>query len=227
MGHTAGAGPLLRDDDLAAHAERLARSLHELRPDDAECAGLLALVLLTEARAGGRLDDAGRQVLLEDADRGSWDRRRIADGLEVLDTIRSARTGPLALQAAIAAEHVTARSFAATDWARIVALHDELLQLEPTPTIAVGRCLALSYHCGAAAGLEDLDAVFALGGLERWPYAHATRAQLLHRLDRHDEERTAWRAAAGCARTDAERTWFTARTASSSETPHRPGLQPG
>lgn len=216
MGHTAGAGRDLRDDDLARHAERLARSLHELRPDDPECAGLLALILLSEARAAGRFEPTGGQVLLEDADRGSWDRHRLAEGLTVLDTITPTGAGPLALQAAIAAEHVTARSFAATDWARIVALYDALLRLEPSPTIAVGRCLALSYLLGPEAGLDDLDGVLALGGLERWPYAHAARAQLLHRLDRADEARSAWRAAAACARTDAERTWFTARAASSS-----------
>jgi len=211
MGHTAGAGATLRDDTVAAHAVRLARALHRLRPDDAECTGLLALVLLTEARAPGRVAADGSQVLLAEADRATWDHALIAEGLALLERIPAERAGPLALQAAIAAEHARAPTFAATDWARIVGLYDALLTAEPSPTVAIGRCVALSYLAGPAAGLADLDEVLALGGLAAYPYAHAARAQLLVRLDRHGEAAASWRRAATCARTDAERTWFTAQ----------------
>ena len=207
MGHTAGSGAGLRDDDVAAQAVRLARRLHALRPDDSEATGLLALVLLTEARAATRLDADGAQVLLADADRRCWDRDLIAEGLAL---VADQPRGPLAVQAAIAAEHARAPSLDGTDWRQIVDLYDGLLTIEPSPTIAVGRCVALSYLLDAAAGLADLEEVLALGGLERYPYAHAARAQMLDRLERRPEAEEAWAVAASCARTDAERTYFAA-----------------
>lgn len=211
MGHTAGAGTSLRDDDVATHALRLARSLHELRPVDTECTGLLALLLLSESRAAGRLDAAGSQVPLEEADRTTWDGAAITEALMLLDGIDVNRGGTLTRQAAIAAEHARASSFASTDWRRIVAHYDALLTAEPSPTVALGRCVALSYVAGPQAGLDDLDEVVAIGRLEGYPYAHAARAQFLDRLGRVGEAATAWTAAAACARTDAERAWFTAR----------------
>ena len=212
MGHTAGSGDALRDDDVAAHAVRLTRSLHELRPDDSEITGLLALVLLTEARAGTRVDADGAQVLLADVDRTRWDRSALDAGLALVDRLPpDDRAGPLALQAAIAAEHARAPSFAVTRWAVILAHYDALLTVEPSATIAVGRCVAVSHIGGAQAGLDDLEEVMALGGLERYPYAHAARAELLERVGRRPEAARSWRAAAGCARTTAERTWFDAR----------------
>ena len=212
MGHTAGSGAALRDDDLAAHAMRLARSLHALRPDDTESAGLLALVLLTEARAAGRIPVPGTQVLLADADRAQWDVALIAEGLEILDQAAGSGAGPLVLQAAIAADHARAPTFEATDWGRVVHHYDALLLAEPSPTIAIGRCVALSYLAGPAAGLADLDEVLELVDLSGYPYAHAARAQLLERLERMDEAAAAWVAAAGTARTDAERSWFEERS---------------
>jgi len=212
MGHTAGSGAALRDDDLAAHAMRLARSLHALRPDDTESAGLLALVLLTEARAAGRIPVPGTQVLLADADRAQWDVALMAEGLEILDQAAGSGAGPLVLQAAIAADHARAPTFEATDWGRVVHHYDALLLAEPSPTIAIGRCVALSYLAGPAAGLADLDEVLELVDLSGYPYAHAARAQLLERLERMDEAAAAWVAAAGTARTDAERSWFEERS---------------
>jgi RNA polymerase sigma-70 factor, ECF subfamily len=211
MGHTAGSGAALRDDDLAGHAMRLARALHRLRPDDSESAGLLALILLTEARASTRFDAAGSQVLLVDADRSRWDRALIDEGLAlVAHAAGDAGAGPLGLQAAIAADHARAPSFEAIDWARVVRRYDALLLAEPSPTVAIGRCVALSYLAGPAAGLADLDEVLAVADLDRYPYAHAARAQLLERLGRPAEAAQAWAAAAAVARTDAERSWFTA-----------------
>jgi RNA polymerase sigma-70 factor (ECF subfamily) len=211
MGHTATAGAALRDDDLAAHAVRLARALHRLRPADTECAALLGLALLTEARAPARLAADRSQIVLADADRTTWDRDLITEGLAIVDALPVAQLGPLGRQAAIAAEHARAATFAATDWGRIIEHHDALLRAEPSVTIAIGRCVAIAHRFGAAAGLADLDAVFAVGGIDDYPYAHAARADVLARLGRGTEAARSWQAAAGCARTDAERTWFSAR----------------
>lgn len=211
VGHTATVGTALRDDDLAQRAVRLARTLVELRPNDAVTAGLLALLLLTEARQATRLDADGTQVLLADADRSAWDVALMAEGTRLLAVATRGAAGPYGLRAAIAAEHAKSASFEETDWARIVTLYDELLTLEPSATVALGRCAALSYLLGPAFGLADLDAVLELGGLERYPYAHALRAQLLDRLGQRPEARRAWIHAAACGRTDAEREFFTAQ----------------
>jgi RNA polymerase sigma-70 factor (ECF subfamily) len=123
----------------------------------------------------------------------------------------SDRPGPMTLQAAIAAEHAIAPTLPATNWARIVELYGELLELEPSATIAVGRCVAIAQLSGPAAGLADLDDVVGLGGLERYPYAFGARAQMLAALGRHEEAAQAWSAAAERARTDAERDYFAAQ----------------
>jgi len=227
----------LTDDDLADRAQYLARSLTVLRPADAEFRGLLALILLTRARAAGRLDDDGSQVLLAGADRTRWDRAMIEQGLTQLRAALSTSTntntstsasasaststgsarGPMTLQAAIAAEHAIAPSLDATDWRRVVDLYGELLVVQPTPTIALGRCVAISHLRGPAEGLADLDEVLALGGLERYPYAFGARAQMLTALRRHADAAAGWAAAARLARSTAERQYFAAQAASSGE----------
>ena len=212
LGHTAASGPSLIDDDLADRAQYLARALSVLRPGDQEFAGLLALILLTRARAGGRIDDDGLQVLLADADRTRWDRGLLEQGLAELRRaarLTTERSGPMALQAAIAAEHALSPSMAATNWRRVVELYGELLQVEPSPTLAIGRCLAMAQAYGAERGLADLDDVLALGTLERYPYAFAARAWLLGELGRGPEAAEYWRLAADRARTDDERSYFT------------------
>ena len=224
MGHTAGSGRELRNDDVTAHALRLARQLHGLRPDDTEAGGLLALILLTEARAGTRLAADGTQVLLADADRHRWDGAQRAEGLGLVADLRAVlrdrpdradlqghNAGVLVLHAAIAAEHARAATFADTDWAAIVRLYDALLTIEPSPTIALGRCVALSYLIDPATGLADVEDVIAVGGLDRYPYAHAARAQMLERLGRAADATEAWADAAACARTEAERAFFATR----------------
>ena len=213
MGHTAGTGVALRDDDVAAHALRLARSLQRVRPDDSACTALLAMLLLTEARAPGRVAPDGSQVLLEEADRSTWDRGLLAQGLTLVDALDLDAAGPLGRQAGIAAEHARATSFAATDWARIIEHYDALLAEEPSATIALGRCIAVSYCHGPAAGLADLDGVLAVADLDGYPYAHAARASLLERLVRLGDAAEAWRSAAACARSEAERAWFGERAA--------------
>lgn len=227
LGHTAGAGAALTDEPLADRAQYLARALHRLRPQDREFAGLLALILLTRARSPGRVDDAGTQVLLLDADRGRWDRAMLREGLALVRPLAdlpgpaaspgpamspgpAAPPGPMVLQAAIAAEHAVAAGAADTDWERLIRLYGALLRAEPAPTIAIGRSIALSHARGAAAGLTDLDEVLALGLLDAYPYAYGARAQLLGRLGRHAEAAEAWTRAAGLARTDAERDYFAA-----------------
>lgn len=216
LGHTAGSGTALRDDELAARAVRLARTLHGLRPRDREGAGLLALILLSEARAEGRLDDDGTPVLLEDADRSRWGAALTAEGLRLCAASQSGGPpGPYGLQAAIAAQHATASSLETTGWARIVELYGALLTLEPSPTVALGRSVAVSYLAGPKVGLADLEGVMAVGALNGYPYAHAARAQMLARLGRAPESRLAWIRAAACARTTAERDYFTGRAAGS------------
>jgi RNA polymerase sigma-70 factor (ECF subfamily) len=226
LGHTAGAGTDLVDDDLADRAQYLARTLSVLRPADPEFRGLLALILLTRARAGGRFDDEGAQVLLADVDRGRWDRAKIANGLAALsaaaDHLRGA-AGPLTLQAAIAAEHAIAPSLERTNWRRVVELYGALLRLEPTPTMALGRCVAMSHLLGPEQGLADLDEVIGLGGLERYPYAFGARAQMLAKLGRHADAAHDWANAAQLARTAAERDFFGQQVALSERAVHDPG----
>ncbi len=212
LGHTAASGTDLRDDELAGRALHLARSLHQARPLDPENAGLLGLLLLSQARAGSRVDSAGGQVLLEDEDRSAWDDAMLAAGLRCTErAMAGPSVGAFGWQAAIAAEHARSGSFEDTDWSRIAALYGHLLTLEPSPTIALGRSLALSYVAGPAAGLADLEEVIDVGRLDGYCYAHATRAQLLGRLGRTHDSRRAWVRAASTARTNAEREYFQAR----------------
>jgi RNA polymerase sigma-70 factor, ECF subfamily len=207
LGHTAGDGPELRSSELVGHARHLATTLAS-QHSAPENAGLLALIQLTEARSAGRLVD-GVQVLLEDADRSRWDKGQIATGLALLDrAMRAESPGPYAVQAAIAAEHSVAASFRDTDWARIVDLYAVLLTLEPNPTFAVGRAVAMSHAISPAAGLADLDELTGLSALDGYPYLHAARADCLARLGRAAEAGEAYRRAAQYARNGAEREYF-------------------
>ncbi|MEI2775158.1 MAG: DUF6596 domain-containing protein [Tetrasphaera sp.] len=217
LGHTAGHGVALRGNALAGYAVRLAHTLYLHRLGDQECAGLFALLLLTEARAPTRVDAADRQTLLPDADRTAWDRALLAEAATVLAGLDppSPSSGPLALEARIGAEHSFASSYAATNWLAVIALYDLWLAREPSPVVALGRCLAVAEIAGPHAGLADLEEVLAIAGpaLERYPYAHAGRARLLGLLERHTDAAAAWERAAACARTDAERDYFVGRAA--------------
>lgn len=209
LGHTAGDGVELTDDDLGDRAQYLAGVLHALRPASATFTALLALILLTRARAGGRFAPTGEQLPLAEVDRSRWDGALIRRGLELLSTIAPRQDDdPMVLQAAIAAEHSRADTVEATDWYQVVTLYSRLLTVDPSPGFALGRCVALSYLSGPAAGLADLDEVLALGVLARYPYAPAARAQFLERLGRIDESKQCWAQAAALARTTAERTYF-------------------
>ncbi|GAA4924558.1 RNA polymerase ECF family sigma subunit [Actinomycetospora succinea] len=186
-------------DDLAAEAIRLGRLLAELMPDEPEVLGLLALMLLTEARRPARTAADGSRVLLADQDRARWDAELVAEGLALVRRcLRRDAPGPYQLQAAINAVHASAPDTAATDWAQIVALHDQLLALAPSPTVALNRAVALAETEGPAAALIIVEELAER--LDRYHLLHAVRADLLGRLGRDDEARDALDAA--LARTD-------------------------
>lgn len=186
-------------EDLAAEAIRLGRLLAELMPDEPEVLGLLALMLLTEARRPARTGADGTRVLLADQDRSRWDAALVVEGLDLVRRcLRRDAPGPYQLQAAINAVHASAPDTAATDWAQIVALHDQLLALAPSPTVALNRAVALAETQGPAAALTIVDELAAR--LDRYHLLHAVRADLLERLGRDGEASEALDAA--LARTD-------------------------
>jgi len=195
-GHKPSAGDALIRADLCDQAIRLARALAALLPGEAEVTGLLALLLLTDARRGARVSPAGDLVLLADQDRSRWDQAKIAEGEALLSqALRGRRPGPYQLQAAIAACHSCAPSAAGTDWTEIAALYGALLRYEPTPVVAANRAAAVAMAEGPAAGLALLDEAAGDGRLARWPQLHIARAELLARLGRRADAARAYQAA--------------------------------
>jgi RNA polymerase sigma-70 factor (ECF subfamily) len=181
-GHTATGGEMPVRGDLCEEAIRLARRLAELMPDEAETLGLLALLLLTDARRPARVDAAGELVALEHQDRSRWDARRIADGRATLDRALKLRpTGPYVIQAAIAALHAQAPDFDGTDWPQIAGLYDALAKLDPSPVVAVNRAVAVGLADGPHAGLAILEAAARDPRLARYQPLYAARAELLRR----------------------------------------------
>jgi RNA polymerase sigma-70 factor, ECF subfamily len=183
-GHAPVGGNVLMNIDICSEGLRLARLLRELLPDEPMPAAVLALILFTEARRPARTDAAGEVVLLADQDRGLWDGALIADGLQLLDeSLRrtQAIADPYQLQAAIAAEHAKASSYAATDWVEIVRLYDLLLAVAPSGPAALSRVVAIAERDGAEAGLG------ALHGLTSEPRLEAVRSELLARTGRYVE----------------------------------------
>jgi RNA polymerase sigma-70 factor (ECF subfamily) len=197
-------GGLSNDDggSLCREAIRLARILVTLMPDEPEVDGLLALALLTESRRGSRTRPDGSLVLLRDQDRRTWDRAMIEEGLSIVRRcLRINRPGAYQLQAAINAVHADAATFEQTDWSQIVALYDQLLELTPTPVVALNRAIAIGEVHGPAAALALVDEL----KLESYYPYQATRADLLNRLGRTREAAEAYERAATMAPTDAER----------------------
>jgi RNA polymerase sigma-70 factor, ECF subfamily len=195
-GHMATSGEDLVRSDLCDLAIRLARALASLMPDEPEVIGLLALLLLTDARRRARVGACGELVLLEDQDRGLWDSAMIAEGEELVErALRSGAPGPYQLHAAIAACHSGAHSAAATDWRQIAALYGELARYEPTPVVAANRAVAVAMADGPAAGLAILDVAGDDPRLGRWPQLHIARAELQRRLGRDAEALAAYREA--------------------------------
>ncbi|MFR9775034.1 RNA polymerase sigma factor [Micromonospora sp. MS34] len=213
-GHTAPTGGDLVRADLVARAVHLTRMLLALMPDEPEVRGMLALLLLTDARRATRTDDGGRLLTLERQDRSAWDRAAIAEGNQlVLGAFRTGRVGGYALQAAIASLHAVAPSYAATDWPQIVRLYDELLKRWPSPVVALNRTVAVSMVDGPAAALTEVDALGGDARLAGYHYLPAIRADLLRRLDRPEEAAEAYRAALDLVDNDAERAFLTGRLA--------------
>jgi RNA polymerase sigma-70 factor (ECF subfamily) len=211
-GHMATRGDALIRGDLCDTAVSLARGVAELLPGEPEAKGLLALLLLTDARRAARTDDLGELVLLEDQDRGRWDRDMIAEGEAVLETaLRQGRPGPYQLHAAIAACHSTAASAEQTDWRQIALLYGELIRYEPTPVVEANRAVAVAMAEGPAAGLVILDALAPHPQLRRWPQLHIARAELLRRLGRDDEAAEAYRAALDLEPAAASRSFISRR----------------
>jgi RNA polymerase sigma-70 factor (ECF subfamily) len=211
-GHTAPGGDRLVRADLVDRSIALARMLHGLMPDEPEVGGLLALLLLTDARRSTRVDPAGRIVLLADQDRSAWDRAAIAEGAAlVLAAVRARRAGRFTLQAAIAALHAEAPSYEETDWPQVVGLYDALLRVWPSPVVELNRAVALAMVDGAAAALAGVDALAADGRLAG--YLPATRADLLGRLGRTEEAAAAYREAIALAGNDAERALLVSKLA--------------
>jgi predicted RNA polymerase sigma factor len=183
---------------LCAEAIRLGRLLADLMPDESSLQGLLALMLLTDARRTTRTDTSGELVLLADQDRSRWDPDLIAEGLELVEgALRRSRhrAGRFELQAAIAACHAAAPTYDDTDWEDIVALYDGLLVVEPTDVVRLNRAVALGERDGPEAGIRALD---ELGGLDRFHLWHACRAELLFRLGRRSDAVDAFTRAAAC-----------------------------
>ena len=192
-GHTAAGGPSLQRTDLVERALDLARMLRLLLPGDADVAGLLALVLLTDARRETRVDDDGRLLLLEEQDRARWDRPAIAEGAALVrEALQRRPPGRFALQAAIAAVHAESPSWEDTDWCEIVALYNLLRDRWPSPVVALNRAVAIGLADGPAAGLTALDPLTGEPQLARYPYLSAARADFLSRLGRVEEARLAY-----------------------------------
>lgn len=195
-------------------AIRLARLLAGLLPGEPETGGLLALMLLHHARRPARTSGDGTLVPLEEQDRTLWNRAEIEEGLLVLETALARRAaGPYQVQAAIAACHATAAEPAATDWPQIAVLYGRLATLLPSPVVELNRAVAVAMADGPAAGLALVDRLAATGALGDYHLLHATRADLLRRLQRRDEAATAYRRALGRAPAEAERRYLARRLA--------------
>jgi len=191
-GYTASSGPALVRDDLCAEAIRLGRLLAELMPDEPEVTGLLALMLLTDARRPARTTGTGELVLLADQDRSRWDRALIAEGQALVRRcLRRGQPGPYQIQAAIQAVHSDAATVGDTDWRQIVQLYDQLLAITPSPVVALNRAVAVAETDGPEAALALTGRI----ALEGFYLFHAIRADLLRRLGRDAEAARAYRAA--------------------------------
>ena len=192
-GYLASAGPDLTRESLSAEAIRLGHLLVELLPEP-EAVGLLALMLLHEARREGRTSSLGDLILLEDQDRSLWNRQEIQEGVALVErALKSRRIGPYSLQAAIAAVHAEAPDTASTDWAQIVALYGVLLKAEPSAVIELNRAAAIAMRDGPRAGLELIDNILATGELRDYYPAHAARGELCRQLGRVSDAKAAYK----------------------------------
>ena len=210
-GYAASSGRSLTRADLADEAIRLGRLVMELLPDS-EVIGLLALMLLQESRRTARTSSTGDLILLEDQDRSLWNQAQISEGrLLVQQSLLSGRFGSYTLQAAISAVHSEAQSAAATDWAQIVGLYDLLVQLEPSPVVALNRAVAVAMRDGPLAGLQSIDQILARGDLADYHLAHSARADLCRRLGRTADARESYQKALAIVKQEPERRFLEKR----------------
>jgi len=212
-GYSASVGDAVTRPDLSSEAIRLGRLLVELLPEP-EAIGLLALMLLHDARRQARTSPDGELILLEAQDRSIWNRTQIDEGLALVErALRSRQVGPYSLQAAIAAVHAEARDAASTDWPQIVGLYDVLMRLDPSPVVELNRAAAVAMRDGPAAGLALVDAILDRGDLAEYHLAHSARADLLRRLGRGPEAIAAYDRALTMATQEPERRFIERRIA--------------
>ena len=210
-GHTATSGDDLTRVDLSREAVRLGRVLTDLMPDEPEAVGLLALMLLTDARRPARTAPDGTMIRLADQDRTRWDHQLIAEGHGLVRAcLRRNQPGPFQVQAAIAAVHADATTAADTDWAQIIALYDQLHAIRPNPVVALNRAVAIGEHQGAGAGLDALQSIDT-AALDYYQPYHAARADLLARDGRHEESTAAYDRAIELTTNPTERRFLLAR----------------
>ncbi len=214
-GYAVTTGPRLVDAELCGEAIRLGRLLDELLPKHPAVMGLLALMLLHDARRPARMSDAGDVILLEDQDRALWDRAKITEGLALVDRALNipGQIDCYAVQAAIAALHVRARKKEDTDWPQIVGLYEVLLRLQPSPVIELNHAVAVSMVDGAARALDLVDSLAARGRVSEYHLLHAARGRFLQQLGRLGEAREAYRRALAFATLEPERRLLEARIA--------------
>jgi RNA polymerase sigma-70 factor (ECF subfamily) len=195
-GYAASAGQTLLRNDLCSEAIRLGRLLCELLPNRPENTGLLALMLLQDSRRAARVNDRGELVTLEEQDRSLWDRAEIEEGLRLVETaLRLGQAGSYQIQAAIAAVHAEAQSAGETDWRQIVALYEELKRISSSPVVALNHAAAVAMNDGFEKGLSLIESAGASGALDNYYLFHASRADLLRRMNRSDEAAEAYQAA--------------------------------
>ncbi len=217
-GYSAAVGAEVTRAELTGEAIRLGRLLSELLPEP-EVIGLLSLMLLQESRRLARTSPAGELVLLEHQDRSLWNREQIAEGIALVErALQSRRFGSYTLQAAIAAVHAEAETFAVTDWRQIVALYSELARIQPSPVVELNRAVAVAMRDGPEAGLGLIDDVMARGELTKYYLAHSARAELCRRLGRIAEARWSYEKALALTQQEPERRFLEDRLRKLDET---------
>jgi RNA polymerase sigma-70 factor (ECF subfamily) len=211
-GYAATAGDTLIRKELCAEAIRLGRTLCSLIPRDTETLGLLALMLLHDSRRNARINSAGELVTLEEQDRSLWDRAEMEQGFHLIETaLRLQHVGPYQLQAAIAALHAHADTFDQTDWTEIAALYARLVEMSPSPVVALNQAVAVAMSEGPERGLAWIDALESSGELSDYYLLHAARADLLRRLGRKPEATEAYTRALNLARNPIEQNYLRRR----------------
>jgi RNA polymerase sigma-70 factor, ECF subfamily len=210
-GYSASAGAEVTRAELTGEAIRLGRLLAELQPEP-EVLGLLALMLLQASRHAARRSPSGELILLEHQDRSLWNREQIAEGAALLErALKAGRPGAYTLQAAIAAVHARAQTVAATDWAQIVSLYDQLARIQPSPVVQLNRAVAIAMRDGPEAGLAQIDAVLENGELTDYYLAHSARADMCRRLGRAAEARASYEKALALTQQEPERQFLQER----------------